>query len=522
MEGRPHLTGPDAAASASLPDAVVIGAGPNGLVAANRLADAGVRVLVCEQHPTRIGGACATEDGAEAGTRPGFRHDVGAGFFPFNQASPAFAALRLEDWGLTWAHAPVSSCHLGARPGDAAAAIYRDDDQTAAQLGGRDGERWRRLMRWHRRVEPRLMRALLGPLPGLGAKLRLSPLDLFKLARLALSTTAGLGRRLFDGPAAQRVFCDLGLHVDLAPDDALGAALGYMLAATAASGGNAVPVGGAGAITAALTRRLEAKGGAVRLGASVERIVVEQRRAIGVELAGGELISTPRVLADTGAPALFLRLLPSEAMPGRVQRAMKRFVRGWGTFKVDWALDGPVPWADALARDAAVVHLGDGVDALRRFTAEVRGGGLPSAPYMVIGQQSLCDDTRAPSGQHTLWAYTRVPPTIEGGWAGHREALADRLDARIEAMAPGFGRRVLARRAVTPVDLEAFDPNLVGGDLGGGSNHWRNLMVFRPVFPYFRYATPVKGVWLASSYAHPGAGVHGMCGWNAAGMALRA
>ncbi|MCB9542241.1 MAG: NAD(P)/FAD-dependent oxidoreductase [Myxococcales bacterium] len=504
--------------SAANPDALVIGAGPNGLVAANRLADAGLRVLVCEQHPTRLGGACATEDGAAAGTRAGFLHDVGAGFFPFNQASPAFAALDLAAHGLGWAHAPIESCHPA--PGGAAASIHRDDDATAASLGGRDGERWRDLLRWHRDREPRLMRALLGPLPGLGAKLALGPLGLLRLARIALGTTAGLGRRLFTAEPARRLFCDLALHVDLGPDDPFGAALGYMLAATAATGGNAVPVGGAGAITAALARRLEAKGGAVRLSAAVERIVVDGGAARAVVLADGEVIESRRILADTGAPALLLRLLPEDAVPARIRRAMRRFRWGWGTFKLDWALAGPVPWSSADARRAAVVHVADSVDDLRRFTAEVRGGALPAAPFLVVGQQSLADPSRAPAGQHTLWAYSRVPPRVEGGWSAARERFADRVEARIEAHAPGFRSLILARRAVSPPDLEAFDPNLVGGDLGGGSNHWRNQLVLRPVFPYFRYTTPVRGVYLASSYAHPGAGVHGMCGWNAAGVAL--
>lgn len=506
------------------PDAIVIGAGPNGLVAANRLADAGMTVLVCEQHPDRLGGACATD----AGTLPGFRHDVGAGFFPFAQASPAFQALELHRWGLEWRFAAVESCHPA--PDGTTASISRDDDATAASFGGRDGDAWRRLMAWHRRVEPRLVRALLDPLPGMGAKLKLLPFDLFRLAAIGLSTTAGLSRRLFRGAPARRVIPGLALHVDLGPDDPFGAALGYMLGAFAATGGNGIPVGGAGSITQALARRLIDHGGAVRLGAPVERIITEGRgraaRARAVRLVGGEEIPARRVLANTGAPALYQRLLDEAVVPGRVQRVMRRFRRGWGAFKVDWALDGPVPWRSEEARRAAVVHAGDSVDDLRRFTAQARSGALPEHPYLVIGQQSLADPSRAPAGQHTLWAYSRVPPRVEGGqveggWSRHREAFADRVEARIEGLAPGFRQRILARRVVAPPDLEAFDPNLVGGDLGGGSNHWRNQLVFRPVFPYFGYATPVRGVYLCSSYAHPGAGVHGMCGWNAAGVALK-
>lgn len=501
------------------PDAVIIGAGPNGLAAANRLADAGLRVLVCEQHPTRVGGACATEDGADIGTRAGCKHDVGAAFFPFNESSPALKALELHRWGLEFAWAEVESCHPA--PDGSSAAISRDDDATAQSLGGRDGDVWRRLMAWHRRAEPALIDAMLSPLPGIASKLRLLPVDLFRFARIALATPAGLSTRLFRSAAARRILPGLGLHVDIGPHDLFGAALGYFLAATAATGGNAIPVGGAGAITGAMARRLEEKGGAVRLGSPVARIVVEGKRARAVALADGTEIATRVVLADTGAPALFLKLLPEASVPGRVRRAMVRFRRGWGAFKVDWVLDGPVPWKSGEARRAAVVHAGDDIEDLARFTREARGGVIPSHPYLVIGQQSLADASRAPDGMQTLWAYSRVPPRVDGGWRSHRDAFADAIDTRIEGLAPGFRHRIVARRIVAPPDLEAFDPNLVGGDLGGGSNHWRNQLIFRPVFPYFRYATPVRGVFLASSYAHPGAGVHGMCGWNAAGAALR-
>jgi phytoene dehydrogenase-like protein len=168
------------------------------------------------------------------------------------------------------------------------------------------------------------------------------------------------------------------------------------------------------------------------------------------------------------------------------------------------------------------VHAADSLEDMRRFTAEVRGGALPSNPYLVIGQQSLSDPGRAPEGRHTLWAYSRVPARPPGGsWAEAREAFADAIDRRIEGLAPGFRARVLARRVVAPDDLERMDANLVGGDLGGGSGAWNRQLLFRPLFPWFRYRMPVRGLYLCSSYAHPGAGVHGMCGYNAARIALR-
>jgi phytoene dehydrogenase-like protein len=208
-------------------------------------------------------------------------------------------------------------------------------------------------------------------------------------------------------------------------------------------------------------------------------------------------------------------------VPGRVVRRMERFEQAWGTFKMDWALTAPTPWTVGAARESAVVHAGDSLDDLSRFTGQVRRGELPENPYLVIGQQTLPDPSRAPPGHHVLWAYTHVPPRLEGGWPAHAEAFADVVEKRIEGLAPGFRSRILARRIVTPDDLQAMDANLVGGDLGGGSNAWNRQLVFRPVFPYFRYRMPVRGLYLCSSYAHPGAGVHGMCGYNAAERVVR-
>jgi len=208
-------------------------------------------------------------------------------------------------------------------------------------------------------------------------------------------------------------------------------------------------------------------------------------------------------------------------VPSPISDAMRRFAFGFGTFKMDWALDGPVPWRSEQAVEAAVVHAGDSLDDLARFTAEVRAGSLPSNPYLVIGQQSLCDPSRAPRGRHTLWSYSRVPSAIEGGWSAHRERFADAIEARIERLAPGFRARILARAISSPDDLAAMNENLLGGNLGGGSAQLRHQLFMRPVFPYFRYRTPVHGLYLCSSYTHPGAGVHGACGHNAAMMALR-
>jgi phytoene dehydrogenase-like protein len=493
-------------------DAVVIGAGPNGLTAAATLARHGWSVLVLEAK-SRPGGAVYSEEL----TQPGYIHDVGAAFFPFADHSPAFRFLDLIGAGLRWCNARRESCHPA--PDGSCASIARDIDLSAASFG-EDGPAWRRLATWQARMGRRLVEALLAPLPALGAALRLGPANLTRLGLAGLTSPAAFARRRFRTEAARRVIPALALHVDLGPEDFAGTGLGLVLALLAADTGFRVPVGGARAVTMALLRRLEEKGGTLRLNSHVDAIMVRDRRAVAVRTMQGDEIPVRRaVLADVTAPSLFLRLLPEDAVGGWVRRWMRRFRFGWGTFKMDWALAGPVPWSADEARESVVVHAGDSIADLIAFTRQVRRGELPANPYLVIGQQSLADPSRAPAGHHTLWAYSRVPPTMPGGWAKHRELFADRIEERIEGLAPGFRSLILGRSVQAPSDLEAMDENLVGGDLGGGSAHFDQQLFFRPMFPYFRYRTPVRGVYLASASTHPGAGVHGACGYNAARMA---
>jgi phytoene dehydrogenase-like protein len=497
------------------PDVVVIGSGPNGLSAACTLAKRGHRVLVLEANARRPGGAL----GSEESTLPGFIHDVGAGFFPFGRTSPAFRALDLESFGVVWQNAELESCHPALD--GSYACIARDIEVAARHFGSeQDGDAWRRLATFHRSIEPRLLEAIMDPFPAVGPALRLGVMNLLRVAGMFAKSGRRLAKSLFRSEAARRVLPSLALHVDVGPDDWFGSGLGYMLGLTASTGGYAVPRGGAQAITNALVTLLERHGGRLRLGARVERVLVRGRRAVGVVLEGGEEVRVTRaVLADTSAPSLCLELLEPEHVPGRMIRKMRRFPLGFGTFKLDVALSGPVPWTLPQARMSAVVHAGESLDDLSRFVREVRAGRLPERPYLVIGQQSLIDRTRAPQNGQTLYVYSRVPSDVAGGWDAARERFADSVMERIEGLAPGTQALVLARKAHAPSDLERMNANLIGGDLGGGSNAWNRQLLFRPMFPYFRYRMPVERLYLCSSYAHPGAGVHGMCGYNAARIA---
>jgi phytoene dehydrogenase-like protein len=494
-------------------DAVVIGAGPNGLTAAATLARHGWDVLVLEAKE-RPGGAVYSE----ALTLPGYLHDVGAAFFPFADDSPAFRFLDLSGAGLQFTNGRWESCHPA--PDGSSAAISRDLEATVRSFGI-DGPAWRRLAEWRRCMGQRLVEALLAPLPALGPAWRLGLRHLLRLGFNGLLSSGAWARRFFQTEAARRVVPGLSLHADLGPDDFAGASIGLVLALLAAGNGFRVPLGGARAVTQALLRRLEEAGGKLRLGTRVSRILVRQRRVVAISTEQGEEIAVRRaVLADVGPPALFLRMLDERATTWWLRTQIRRFRYAWGTFKMDWALSGPTPWLSAEARESAVVHAGDSLADLAAFTRQVRSGQLPDNPYLVIGQQSLVDPGRAPPGGHTLWAYTHVPSRIDRGWQRHREAFADCIERRLEGLAPGFRHLIRGRFIATPEDLEAMDENLVGGDIGGGSAQFHQQLIFRPAFPYFRYRTPLKGLYLASASTHPGPGVHGACGFNAAQQAL--
>ncbi|MCZ9353550.1 NAD(P)/FAD-dependent oxidoreductase [Streptomyces mutabilis] len=515
-----------------MPDAVVIGAGPNGLVAANLLADAGWSVEVLEEQPEP--GGAVRHDSEVA---PGFVNDLFSSFYPLAAASPVLAGLRLHDHGLRWAHAP----HVLAHPltDGTCAVLDRDAGTTAASLDAfapGDGAAWDRLHEVWDRYRADILDALFTPFPPVRAvarlALRLRAGGGLRLSRTLVLPVRRLGEEEFRGEGGKLLLAGNALHADLAPEAAGSGGYGWLMSMLGQTYGFPVPVGGAGALTAALVHRLRARGGTVRCGQRVERVVVRDRRAVGVRTAGGETVAARRaVLADVSVPALYGDLVAPQHLPDQVLADLRRFQWDFATFKVDWALDGPVPWRCEDAARAGTVHLADGLDELTRFAAQIAMRQVPDRPFSLFGQMTTTDPSRSPNGTESAWAYTHVPHDVRadagdegitGSWdAEDRELMADRVERQVERFAPGFRSLIRARRILAPPTLQAMDANLEGGAINGGTTAMHQQLFFRPVPGTGRPETPVAGLFLASAGAHPGGGVHGAPGANAARAALR-
>jgi len=514
-----------------MPDAVVIGAGPNGLVGANVLADAGWEVLVLEAEPDPGGAVRSGET-----TLPGFVHDRFSSFYPLAIVSPAMRAMELEAHGVTWRRPPVAVAHPAA---DGSVALVGDLEATCASLESfapGDGDAWRRLYGLWERVGGGLLEALLTPFPPVRGAARLaralgSADALLDFTRMGVLNVRRLGEEEFAGEGAARLLAGNALHGDFSPESPGGGIYGLVLAGLAQQVGFPVPEGGSGELARALVRRLESRGGTVACGERVTAIVTAGGAAAAVRTAHDREVSTGTVLADVGAPQLFRDLLAGAPLPPRLDAALGRFQYDNGTVKVDWALDGPVPWLNDAMREAGTVHVTDGVDALTEATAHLATGLIPERPFLVAGQYAAADPTRQPPGRETFWGYAHVPQRVKGdaggegisgAWAtGDAERFADRMEMQIERVAPGFREKVLGRTIAAPPQLEAMNANLVGGALNGGTAQLHQQLVLRPVPGLGRPETPVPGVYLASASAHPGGGVHGACGANAARAALR-
>ncbi len=466
-------------------DAVVVGAGPNGLVAAVALAEAGLRVTLLEA-AERPGGGLRTEEL----TLPGFRHDIGATVHALALASPAFRALDLTREGLAFAHPAIPLGHAIA-PGDSVL-LHRSVADTAAGLG-RDGRRWAGVIgglgaHWEGLAESVLELTHLPPR---------APLTLLDFGMHGLFPATFPIRFAFHEEPARALLAGLAAHAAL-PLGALGsAAFGIVLGALAHGVGWPVAVGGSERVADALVARFASLGGELVTGHRVASL--------------DRLPSAPMTILDVGARQF--AAIAGDRLPSGYRRRLEGWRSGPGVFKLDWALDGPIPWADPALASAGTVHLGGPAAAVVASEAAVHRGRISEEPYVLLVQPTVADPSRAPAGKHTAWAYIHVP----NGWDGDATSL---IESRVEAFAPGFRERILGRHAFTPAALEAWDANLVGGDIGGGSNELRQLFA-RPRLSRTPWRTPLPGVYLASASTLPGGGVHGMSGWNAAKDALR-
>ncbi|RPK81016.1 MULTISPECIES: NAD(P)/FAD-dependent oxidoreductase [Streptomyces] len=513
-------------------DAVVIGSGPNGLVAANLLAGAGwsVEVLEAQDEP---GGAVRSD----RGVHPEYVNDLFSSFYPLAAVSPVLGRLELHREGLRWSHAPRVLAH--PLLDGSCAVLDRDRSATAEALdrfAPGDGESWQALCRIWDRLGGDIVDALFSPFPpvraGAALAVRLRAAGGLRLARSLVLPVRRLGEEEFAGQGGRLLLAGNALHADLAPEAAGSGGFGWLMSMLGQFHGFPVPVGGAGALTAALVRRLESRGGSVRCGQRVTEVVVRQGRAVGVRTESGEAVQARRaVLADVSAPCLYGSLLSPEHLPPRLLKDMRRFQWDFATFKVDWALHGPVPWSSAAAATAGTVHLAEGVDELTRWASQIARSRIPDRPFLLVGQMTTADATRSPLDTESAWAYTHVPHEVKadagadgltGTWdAGEQERMADRVERQVERYAPGFRSRIRARRVLAPPSLQAADGNLHNGAVNGGTASMHQQLVFRPTPGTGRSETPVKGLYLASASAHPGGGVHGAPGANAARAAIR-
>lgn len=506
--------------SADVADAVVIGAGPNGLVAANALADAGWDVLLLEANDV-VGGAVRS---AEV-TAPGFVTDLFSAFYPLAASSPVIRGLDLEQHGLTWSRSDSVLAHV--LEDGRSAVLSQSLAETAASLDGfaaGDGEAWVELHREWARVRELVLDALFTPFPPLRAVLgglrRLGTPGALELARLAVLPVRRMAAERFRGEGAGLLLTGNAMHADLSPDGAGSGLFGLLLTMMGQDVGFPVPRGGAQRLADALAARFVAGGGTVRTGARVESVLVSGGRATGVRTVDGSVMRARRaVLADVAAPALFGDLVGVEHLPPTFVRTLRRFQWDDATVKVNWAVGSAIPWRAPGAARAGTVHLGVDDAGFVDFHADLATGRMPRRPFLLLGQMTTADPSRSPAGTESVWAYTHLPRRH-----AHDAALVaahvERVEDVVERHAPGFRTAVIARHAQHPADLEAADSNLVGGATNAGTAGLHQQLVFRPVPGTGRPETPVAGLYLAGASAHPGGGVHGACGWNAARAAL--
>jgi phytoene dehydrogenase-like protein len=466
-------------------DAVIVGAGPNGLAAAITLARQGFSVLVLEAKDTVGGGMRSKEV-----TLPGFCHDICSAIHPLGLASPFMRSLPLEKYGLEWIQPPVALAH--PLDGGRAVLIEKSLEATTARLG-QDGPAYRRLMAPLADHWEALAPDLLGPLPLPPHH----PLLMAVFGLKAIRSASGLARSLFQGEEARAVFAGMCGHSMLPLEQIITAGFGMMLGGLAHVVGWPLPRYGSQSIANALAAYLGDLGGEIRTASPVHSLKdLPPARVIFFDL-------TPRQLLE----------IAGERLPGRYRRQLGGYRYGPGVFKIDFALDGPIPWRAPGVDQAGTVHIGGTLAEIAAGERAVWRGQIPERPFVLLAQQSLFDPSRAPAGKHTAWAYCHVPH-------GSTEDMTARIEAQIERFAPGFGKLVLKRSARNAQEMQAYNPNYIGGDINGGVQDLRQFFT-RPVARWVPYSTPDRAIYLCSSSTPPGGGVHGMCGYHAAQAAMR-
>ncbi len=469
------------AAAQSTRRACIVGAGPNGLAAAITLAQSGVRVDVFEAQP-QAGGAARTLEL----TMPGFFHDFGSAVHPLAAGSPFFSSLPLQAHGLQWIHPPAPLAHP---LDDGTAVILERDLRQAESVLGPDGKRWRRLMQPFADHWSDLSAEILRPLHVLTPH----PFLLARFGLVAFPSAKTLAY-LFRSERTKALFAGLAAHSFLSLDQPLSAAFGVLLGVAAHAVGWPIPRGGAQSITNALCAHLASLGGTVKTSARVEDLAA--------------LSDYDAILCDV-TPHQLLRIARSR-FPTRYARRLAKYRYGPGVFKVDYALHSPIPWKAAECLRAATVHLGGTFQEIAASEYAMSHGRHAERPFVLLAQPSLFDPTRAPAGKHIAWAYCHAPN-------GSSVDMLEALESQIERFAPGFRDCILARHVFSPAALEEMDANLIGGDISGGAMDLRQFF-FRPTWRH--YATPVRNIYICSSSTPPGGGVHGMCGYNAARLAV--